>query len=127
METDSEVFVPSDPAFKTVNYSRQAPSPVHSSLVDVAYRLRREAGGARQPLLIYTPAGYDPKRAAPYPTLYLSHGHDGNEVDWTTTGDAPNIPDNRIGSGKAKPMVVVMTNLNGFANNCGSNEPAWVA
>ncbi len=72
---------------------------------------------------MYTPPGYDPHRAAPYPTVYLSHGGPGNEVDWTTRGDAANILDNLIGVGQVKPMVVVMTNFNGFAYGCG--ESAW--
>jgi enterochelin esterase-like enzyme len=127
-ETDSEVFVPSDPAFKTVNYSWQAPNPTHGSLVDLAYpsSAPKQALKANR-LAIYTPPGYNPKRTAPYPTLYLSHGRGGNEVDWSTTGDASNILDNLIDSGQAKPMVVVMTNFNGFADNCISNEEAWTA
>jgi len=44
-------------------------------------------------------------------------------MDWTTRGDAANILDNLIGSGQAKPMVVVMTNFNGPPYGCG--EPAW--
>jgi enterochelin esterase-like enzyme len=126
VETDSDVFVPSDPDFKTVNYSWQAPNPSHGSLVDVAYpsSATKQAAAANR-LVIYTPPGYNAKRAAPYPTLYLSHGYDGNEVDWSTTGDASNILDNLIDAARVKPMIVVMTNFNGFADNCISNETAW--
>jgi enterochelin esterase-like enzyme len=55
--------------------------------------------------------------------LYLSHGGPGNEVDWTTRGDAANILDNLIGTAQVEPMLVVMTNFNGSAYGCG--EPAW--
>jgi enterochelin esterase-like enzyme len=128
VETDSEVLVPSDSAFKTLSYAWQAPNRIHGSLVDVAYpssATKRVAKANR--LAIYTPPGYNPKRAAPYPTLYLSHGYGGNEVDWSTTGDASNILDNLIDSGQVKPMVVVMTNFNGFAETCISNVVAWTA
>ena len=44
-------------------------------------------------------------------------------MDWTTRGDAANILDNLIATGRVKPLVVVMTNFNGFAFGCG--EQAW--
>ena len=59
-------------------------------------------------LVVYTPPGYDPHRRTPYPTLYLSHGYDNNEIDWSTGGDAANILDNLIDKQAIKPIVVVM-------------------
>ena len=47
----------------------------------------------------------------PYPTLYLSHGGGGNEVDWTTQGVANRIIDNLIAGRMVQPMVIVMTEL----------------
>ncbi|MHA8088141.1 esterase [Aquirufa sp. Wall-65K1] len=60
---------------------------------------------------VYTPPGYDDTKDT-YPVLYLLHGGGGDEEAWPTLGVAPNILDNLINSGKAKPMIVVMTNGN---------------
>src|SRR5260370_9707996 len=57
---------------------------------------------------IYTPPGYDPKRAKPYPTLYLLHGWSDMASGWTAVGQANFIFDNLIAEGKAEPMLVVM-------------------
>ena len=63
------------------------------------------------PLAVYLPPGYNPRRRVPYPTLYLSHGSGGNEVDWSTQGAAGSILDNLIVAREIQPMVVVMTNF----------------
>lgn len=60
---------------------------------------------------VYTPPGYESSKDS-YPVLYLLHGGGGDEEAWTTLGVAPNILDNLINSGKAKPMIVVITNGN---------------
>jgi enterochelin esterase-like enzyme len=124
VEASSQVYIPSDPAFGTIDYWWQGPARARGKLVDLSYPSSpaKEAAGANR-LAVYTPPGYDPHRAALYPTLYLSHGGPGNELDWTTRGDAANILDNLIGTAEVKPMVVVMTNFNGSAYGCG--EPAW--
>jgi enterochelin esterase-like enzyme len=124
VEASSQVYIPSDPAFGTIDYWWQGPARARGKLVDLSYPSSpaKEAAGANR-LAVYTPPGYDPHRAALYPTLYLSHGGPGNEVDWTTRGDAANILDNLIGTAEVKPMLVVMTNFNGSAYGCG--EPAW--
>jgi enterochelin esterase-like enzyme len=57
---------------------------------------------------VYTPAGYDPKRAQPYPVLYLLHGLGDDAERWLTGGGgAANILDNLIAQNKAVPMIVV--------------------
>jgi len=57
---------------------------------------------------VYTPAGYDPRRAQPYPVLYLLHGLGDDAQRWLTGGgQAANIFDNLNAQGKAVPMVVV--------------------
>lgn len=61
-------------------------------------------------MTVYTPAGYD--KGGRYPVLYLLHGAGGDEDAWTTLGRAAQIMDNLIATGKAKPMIVVMTNGN---------------
>lgn len=57
---------------------------------------------------VYTPASYDPKRAQPYPVLYLLHGLGDDAERWLTGGGgAANILDNLIAENKALPMIVV--------------------
>ena len=60
-------------------------------------------------MTIYTPAGYEQGKGR-YPVLYLLHGMGGDEDAWSATGRVAEIMDNLIASGKAKPMIVVMTN-----------------
>ncbi|BBA95592.1 putative esterase [Actinacidiphila reveromycinica] len=117
VEPDSEVYVPSDPRFGTADFGWQAPVAPgrRGRLVDVSYPSPQSTSPAgTHPLAVYTPPGYDPSRKQPYPTLYLSHGGGGQEVDWSTQGAAGSILDNLIASGKVQPMVVVMTNFNGL-------------
>jgi len=61
---------------------------------------------------IYTPPGYDTNTKAKYPVLYLLHGWGENEMGWTFQGHVDQIMDNLIAAGKAKPMLIVMDNLN---------------
>ena len=67
--------------------------------------------GLYRRMLVYTPAGYE-KSNEKYPVLYLLHGGGGDEEAWSSLGRANNILDNLIAAGKAKPMLVVMTNGN---------------
>ncbi len=62
-------------------------------------------------MYIYTPPGYE-NGSARYPVLYLHHGGGGDEDAWTSLGRLPQIMDNLIAQGKAKPMIVVMPNMN---------------
>ncbi len=118
IEPDSQVYVPSDPRFGTPNMSWEAPNRrVHGSLFDVSYADPQSTNPVgSHPLAIYLPPGYNPHRRTPYPTLYLSHGGGGNEVDWTTQGVANRIIDNLIAARMVQPMVIVMTDF----NNLGS-------
>jgi enterochelin esterase-like enzyme len=115
VEPTSQVYVPADTSFGTTDTSWQAPNPVHGTLTDVTYPDPESTNPAGvHPLAVYLPPGYNPARAKPYPTLYLSHGGGGNEIDWTTQGAANRIIDNLIAAGKLQPLVVVMTNFNGI-------------
>ena len=67
--------------------------------------------GMNRRLTIYTPSGYEQGKEK-YPVLYLLHGMGGDEEAWPALGRATQILDNLIGQGKAKPMIVVMTNGN---------------
>ncbi|MDX8339419.1 alpha/beta hydrolase-fold protein [Draconibacterium sp. IB214405] len=62
-------------------------------------------------MTVYTPPGYE-QSSEKYPVLYLLHGVGGDETAWTGSGRAAEILDNLIAEGKAKPMIVVMTNGN---------------
>ncbi|HZE05512.1 MAG TPA: alpha/beta hydrolase-fold protein, partial [Solirubrobacteraceae bacterium] len=106
------------PRFRTPDMSWEAPNRhVHGSLLDVSYPDPQSTDPAgAHPLAVYLPPGYDSHRRIPYPTLYLSHGGGGNEVDWTTQGVANRIIDNLLARRMVQPMVIVMTNF----NNLGS-------
>jgi enterochelin esterase-like enzyme len=65
--------------------------------------------GMSRRMLIYTPPGYD-KTDESYPVLYLMHGGGGDEEAWINRGRANYILDNLIAAGKAKPMIIVITN-----------------
>ena len=67
--------------------------------------------GMDRRMYVYTPAGYEDSNEK-YPVLYLLHGGGGDEDAWTSLGRANYILDNLIAEGKAKPMIVVMTNGN---------------
>ena len=57
---------------------------------------------------VYTPPGYESGKGK-YPVFYLLHGAGDGDDSWTSVGRANFILDNLIASGKAKPMIVVMT------------------
>jgi enterochelin esterase family protein len=67
--------------------------------------------GMQRRVTIYTPAGYETSKGK-YPVLYLLHGMGGDEEAWIALGRTSQILDNLIAQGKAKPMIVVMTNGN---------------
>lgn len=67
--------------------------------------------GTDRRMTVYTPAGYE-KGNKRYPVLYLLHGMGGDENAWSELGRAAQILDNLIAQGKARPMIVVMTNGN---------------
>ncbi len=64
-------------------------------------------------MYVYTPAGYEDRRQS-YPVLYLLHGAGGDEDAWFNMGRASLIMDGLIFDKQAKPMIVVMTNGNGY-------------
>lgn len=67
--------------------------------------------GLNRRLTVYTPAGYETSSKR-YPVFYLLHGMGGDENAWSELGRAAQIMDNLIAQGKAKPMILVMTNGN---------------
>lgn len=67
--------------------------------------------GVDRRMTVYTPAGYETSGKR-YPVFYLLHGMGGDEEAWIALGRTSQILDNLIAQGKAKPMIVVMTNGN---------------
>lgn len=61
---------------------------------------------------VYTPPDYDNNMKARYPVLYLLHGWGEDEQGWHVQGRVDFIMDNLIAAKKAKPMLIVMDNLN---------------
>jgi enterochelin esterase family protein len=61
---------------------------------------------------VYTPPDYDTNARAKYPVLYLLHGWGENEEGWHTQGRVDVIMDNLIAGSQARPMIIVMDNLN---------------
>jgi len=61
---------------------------------------------------VYTPPDYESNARSRYPVLYLLHGWGENEQGWHTQGHVDFIMDNLIAEKRAKPMVIVMDNLN---------------
>jgi enterochelin esterase family protein len=62
--------------------------------------------------LVYTPPDYATNSKGRYPVLYLLHGWGEDETGWYAQGHVDFILDNLIAAGKAKPMIIVMDNLN---------------
>jgi enterochelin esterase-like enzyme len=81
----------------------------HGTLENVAYS---NYLGASKRMRIYLPPDYATSGLY-YPVLYLSHGKDGNETNWTDWLRAHTILDNLIADGKAVPMIVVMPKWDG--------------
>lgn len=75
--------------------------------------------GLNRRMVVYTPAGYESSTER-YPVLYLLHGGGGDEEEWIIQGRTPQIMDNLIARGQARPMIVVMANGHG-------QEPASLA
>jgi enterochelin esterase-like enzyme len=68
--------------------------------------------GAWRRAYVYTPPEYDTNTRTKYPVLYLLHGWGENEQGWHVQGHVDVIMDNLIAEKKARPMIIVMDNLN---------------
>lgn len=78
--------------------------------------------GMKRRLTVYTPAGYE-EGSKKYPVFYLLHGSGGDEEAWFTQGRITQVLDNLIASGKAEPMIVVMTNGNAYEQAAPGEKP----
>jgi hypothetical protein len=119
-EPVSQVYVPSDPRFKSQDFSYQAPTAHGGKLADVTYPAPSSTNPAGSNYLtVYTPPGYDPTRPQKYPTLYALAPDD--EVAQATQGTLKNTLDNLIDQGQIQPMVMVSVNVNGFPSDTDSS------
>lgn len=60
-------------------------------------------------IYVYTPAEYETNSTVKYPVLYLQHGMGEDRTGWGTQGKMNVIMDNLIAEGKAKPMIIVVS------------------
>ena len=102
----SPLFVPGE----TDHMLADAPEAERGALEVLTYD--SAVAGEERAAYVWTPKGYDPDRAEPYPVLYLNHGGGQNYGDWVEVGRAPQILDNYMRDGAIVPMVVVMGNGN---------------
>jgi enterochelin esterase family protein len=79
----------------------------------------------QEEVVVYTPPGYNPHAANPYPVLYLLHGWSGVAEGWTKDQQANFILDNLLAEGKIKPMVVVMPQAYGDMSFVESGWDVW--
>jgi enterochelin esterase family protein len=73
------------------------------------HTFRSAVGNDERDYFVYTPAGYDGRRARPYPVVFLLHGLGDDAERWMNGGAANVILDNLIAQNKAVPMVLVTT------------------
>ena len=76
---------------------------------------------------IYVPPQYKLDHARTFPVLYLRHGSGDTESNWSEDGRAGVILENLIAEGKAKPMIIVMTNGDSDYTWAGSSSPEGMA
>jgi enterochelin esterase family protein len=87
------------------------PHDVPHGRVSQQWYLSKVTGQWRR-CFVYTPPDYDSRARKSYPVLYLLHGWGEDETGWYRQGHVDQIMDNLIAAGKAKPMIIVMDNLN---------------
>ena len=73
---------------------------------------------------VYTPPGYDGGKNK-YPVFYLLHGWGEDETAWFNQGRVDYIMDNLIAEKKAKPMIIVMDNLNAVKPGEQRDDVRW--
>jgi S-formylglutathione hydrolase FrmB len=81
------------------------PGPAHASTIE-EMSIPSKALGRPLVVSVYRPAEQPPK--AGWPVLYLLHGLDGSDRDWSVLGDIQGTLDRLIKGGRIHPMLVVM-------------------
>jgi enterochelin esterase-like enzyme len=110
-------ILPALPTSADASFFAKTEAP-HGKIEQVNYK---NYAGVDKRMHIYLPPDYDKNSSARYPVLYLNHGGGDDDSKWSSTdakngGNAANILDNLIASGKAKPMIVVMPSTKGIAS-----------
>jgi enterochelin esterase family protein len=90
------------------------------------YYFSKVTNGWRR-LFVYTPPGYDTNTREKYPVVYIQHGGGEDERGWVEQGKTDIILDNLIAEGKAKPMIVVISNGNVSAGRGGYSSAGMAA
>jgi len=80
--------------------------------------------GSQRRMYVYTPASYLENTNKKYPVLYLLHGAGGDEYSWIARGPVTAVLDNLIAMGKAKEMIVVVTNGYPYQTSSPNAGPA---
>ena len=114
-------ILPALPAYDDASFFARKDVP-HGTLEQPTYR---NYAGADKRMHVYLPPGYAANSTARFPVLYLNHGGGDDDAKWSSTdprsgGSAPDILDNLIAAGKAKPMIVVMPDT----RSCASATPS---
>ena len=87
--------------------------------------------GAEKEYRVYLPDGYDTDPERTYPVLYLLHGSGGTCDTWPKKYNMKAITDWRMRSGFSLPMIIVMPDARGMAENFRGknlgyfNLPGW--
>ena len=87
--------------------------------------------GAEKEYRVYLPDGYDTDKDKTYPVLYLLHGAGGTCDTWSKNYNMKTITDWRMRSGFSLPMIIVMPDARGIAENHRGknmgyfNLPGW--
>jgi S-formylglutathione hydrolase FrmB len=77
-----------------------------ASSVRRSLAFQSEALGAPVRFSVYLPAGYG-EGPARYPTIYLLHGHGGDETSWLDLGGLQEAADRMIADGRLPPSIIV--------------------
>ena len=86
----------------------------HKGIVEeVTYHSSDVPGPQYRRMIVYLPADYYTSGRR-YPVLYLLHGARGYETSWIRKGHVFSTTDSLILTGKAKPCIVVMPNMNQY-------------
>ncbi|MDD2304482.1 MAG: alpha/beta hydrolase-fold protein [Prolixibacteraceae bacterium] len=99
---------------------------VSHGAISSKYYFSKVTNGWRR-LFVYTPPGYDVNTKEKYPVVYIQHGGGEDERGWAEQGKTDVILDNLIAEGKAKPMIVVISNGNVSTERGGYSSAGMAA
>ena len=86
-------------------------------IVEAVYYPSSEPHLTQRRMLVYLPKDYYKDTLKRYPVLYLFHGARGNEKTWVDSADVFHRLDSLRHEGLAKDFILVMPNMNRYAND----------